>query len=140
MRRIAAAGIRSSRFQLAAVFASYFTSFFVLNSLYVALPTIAADLGGMPFYGWAISMPALLSAIGTLIFGKLSDMYGRRVLLVASTGSIFIGASICLLSHSFAVLIVGLSIPSWARGRFRLCASPPLPREGILEFSYRNAR
>ena len=41
-------------------------------------------MNGMSLYSWALSPPGLASAFATLLFGKLSDMYGRRVMLLIS--------------------------------------------------------
>jgi MFS family permease len=47
-----------------------------------AMPKIAADLDGMHLYSWGVSIPNLGLAFAMLIVGKLSDMYGRRALLL----------------------------------------------------------
>lgn len=107
--------------ELTAVFVAYFTSFFVLNSINIALPKIAAELDGISMYAWAISIPALASAIVILIFGKLSDMYGRRIILLISTGFIILGAILCAISQTFALLIAALVILGMGQG-----AMPPL--------------
>jgi MFS family permease len=107
--------------QLAALFAAFFTSYFVLNSINVALPRISADLDGMPLYSWAISIPALVSAFLTLIFGKLSDMYGRRIIMLFSIASILLGAILCATSQNFVFLIGSLSVLSLGQG-----SVPPL--------------
>jgi MFS family permease len=101
---------------LAAVFIAYFTSFFVTNSLNIAMPRIVADMNGMAYYSWAISIPALATAIATLIFGKLSDMYGRRNILLAAAGFILIGAVLSAVSQTFVVLILTLSLLSLGQG------------------------
>ena len=83
---------RQTTLALFAVFATYFGSSYLFRGFGVALPRIAADLNGMPLYSWAISLPALASAFVTLTFGKLSDMYGRRILLLVSLALYLIGA------------------------------------------------
>jgi MFS family permease len=102
--------------QLAAVFIAYFTAFFVTNSLNIAMPRIVADMNGMAYYSWAISIPALATAIATLIFGKLSDMYGRRNILLAAAGFVFIGAVLSAVSQTFVMLILTLSLLSLGQG------------------------
>jgi MFS family permease len=102
--------------QLTAVFVAYFTSFFVMNSLIIAMPSIVADMNGMAYYSWAISIPALATAIATLIFGKLSDMYGRRIILLVATGFIFVGAVLSAISQTFLLMILTLSILSLGQG------------------------
>jgi MFS family permease len=107
--------------ELAAVFFAYFTSFFVIYSLNIAMPRIAAELNGIPLFSWAISIPALASAIVTLIFGKLSDLYGRRIIMLVSTGFILLGGILCAISQTFTMLIMALSILGLGQGSL-----PPL--------------
>jgi len=121
MQKIITWNTGSRYLELTSVFIAYFTSFFVLNSLNVAMPRIAADLNGMSIYAWAISIPALASAFVILIFGKLSDMYGRRILLLVSTGLVILGAILCAISQTFVLLIVALGILGMGQG-----AIPPL--------------
>ena len=63
---------------LVAVFLITFLGSLLIYGFNIAMPMIAADLKGMALYSWAISLPALAAAFVTLLFGKLSDMYGRR--------------------------------------------------------------
>lgn len=63
-----------------------------------ALPKIIAQLGGMAYYSWVITMYMLTSTISTIIFGKLSDIYGRKRFLLLGifvflTGSFLTGLS-----------------------------------------------
>ena len=69
---------------MVAIFAVYGTMAYFVQALGIARPKIAADLNGLPLYSWAVSIPSLVSAFVTLIFGKLSDIYGRRIMLLIS--------------------------------------------------------
>jgi MFS family permease len=103
---------------------AYFTSFFVMGTMNNAMPRIAAELNGMQYYSWAIAIPALFSAIVTLIFGKLSDMYGRRIILVASISFMLLGAILSATSQTFFLLIASLSILTLGMGAIQpLCFS-----------------
>jgi MFS family permease len=120
---------------LVAIFFAFFTTFFVMSTINIALPRIAAELDGMPVYSWAISIPALASAFVTLIFGKLSDMYGRRLLLLVSMGLLLLGSGLSAVSRTFSTLIVTLTIIGLGQGAIQpLCFSalgdmfPPLER------------
>src|SRR5690606_35013582 len=46
-----------------------------------ALPVMAADLGGFEQISWVVSAYLLSSTATTLLYGKLSDLHGRRLLL-----------------------------------------------------------
>lgn len=63
-----------------------------------ALPGIIAQLGGMDYYSWVITIYMLTSTISTILVGKLSDLYGRKQfilggILVFLVGTFLIGLS-----------------------------------------------
>src|SRR5512137_1228534 len=74
-----------------AIFAVYGTMAYFVQTLTIARPKIAADLGGLPLYGWAVTIPSLVSAFVTLVFGKFSDIYGRRIMLMISVICCLVG-------------------------------------------------
>ena len=68
------------------------------NIVNTALPRMVADLGGMSHLSWVVTAFMLCSTITTPLYGKLSDIYGRRTLffvaiVVFMTGSLFCGAA-----------------------------------------------
>lgn len=69
---------------LVAVFITQFVSFLFINARNIAQPQMIAELDGMALFPWLIALPALSGAASTLLFSKLSDLYGRRVLLLIS--------------------------------------------------------
>jgi EmrB/QacA subfamily drug resistance transporter len=78
--------------------------------LATALPAIAADFHSVPYLSWCITAYLLASTVATLVLGKLSDLWGRRVLLEASIG-VFLFASIaCALAPSMAWLIAARAV------------------------------
>ena len=101
---------------LMAVFTTYFASTFFVRAMNVAMPKIAADLNGMPLYSWAISLPALGAAIVTLIFGKLSDIYGRRIILTLSLMLFLLGALLAAVSRTFEFNIAARVIIALGQG------------------------
>ena len=78
-----------------AVFVTYFLANFFMNAVNIAQPNMVAEFNGMALFSWLIALPALGSAVATLMFGKLSDMYGRRSILLTSLVLFFCGC------HSF---------------------------------------
>jgi EmrB/QacA subfamily drug resistance transporter len=71
-----------------------------------AMPRIIADLGGFSLYTWGTSIYMITSAVAVPIVGKLSDMYGRKILYMIGI-SVFTTASLCCgLSHSMLQLII----------------------------------
>jgi MFS family permease len=94
-------GTKSVMLGLAAVFLNYFLYSFMTLGQNNAAPMIAADLNGMALFSWAISLPALGAAFVTLLFGKLSDLYGRRTMLLVSLVIFAIGSVLSAISPTF---------------------------------------
>ena len=101
---------------LIAVFTTYFATGYFFRGYTVTLPKIAAELNGMHLYSWAISLPALGAAFVTLTFGKLSDMYGRRIMLLISLGLYMAGAIMASVSETFVFFIAARVIISLGQG------------------------
>ncbi len=95
---------------LVAVFLVYGTMAYFIQALNIARPKVAAALDGMSLYSWSVSIPGLVSAFVTLIFGKLSDMYGRRIMLLISLFFALLGSILSALSPDFVFLIVASAI------------------------------
>lgn len=57
-----------------------------------AMPRIIAILGGMEYYTWVITIYLLSSTIATVLVGKLSDIYGRKIFLLVGIVLFIIGA------------------------------------------------
>ncbi|HEY6013721.1 MAG TPA: MFS transporter, partial [Candidatus Limnocylindrales bacterium] len=58
-----------------------------------ALPIIVTDLDGQNLYTWAFTIYLLTSTISGPIYGKLSDLYGRRPIFIWAV-SLFLAASV----------------------------------------------
>ncbi len=58
-----------------------------------ALPVIVTDLGGNDLYTWAVTIYLLTSTISGPIYGKLSDLFGRRPIIIFAV-SLFLIASV----------------------------------------------
>jgi EmrB/QacA subfamily drug resistance transporter len=76
------------------------------NIVGVALPRIVSDLGGLSHLSWVVTAFLLTSTATTPLYGKLSDMYGRKPLFVAAI-LIFLGGScLCGVSGSMTQLVI----------------------------------
>jgi len=60
-----------------------------------AMPRIVAELGGFNRYAWATTAYLLTSTIAVPIFGKLSDNYGRKPLLLAGVALFILASFFC---------------------------------------------
>lgn len=90
---------------LAALFLTYFLSALMVNGLSIASPKIAAYLDGMDLFSWALSLPALAAAFVTLLYGRLSDLYGRKIMLLISLAFFLAGAVLAAVSQTFVMNI-----------------------------------
>lgn len=71
-----------------------------------AMGTIVSDLGGMSQFVWVTSAYMVAVMAGTPIFGKLSDMYGRKRFFIFGLITFLIGSVLC----GFATSITELSM------------------------------
>ncbi|MEO5939494.1 MAG: MFS transporter, partial [Candidatus Limnocylindrales bacterium] len=65
----------------------------------VALPKIITDLRGNELYTWAVTIYLLTSTISGPIYGKLSDLYGRRPIVIFAVSLFLISSALCGLSQ-----------------------------------------
>src|SRR5512143_1796472 len=70
-----------------------------------AMPTIIADLGGLASYSWVFSAYMLTSTTTVPLYGKLSDLYGRRRLYFISMTLFLVGSVLSGLSQTMGQLI-----------------------------------
>lgn len=89
-----------------ATFITYFVAMFFMNSVNIAQPLQVAEFNGMALFSWLIALPALSGAVATLLGGKLSDMYGRRVIVLASLFFFLVGSVLSAVSTSMGFAIV----------------------------------
>ncbi len=71
-----------------------------------ALPTIAGDLGGIDQLPWVLTAYLLGSVAATPLYGKLSDLYGRRALTEAALAIFIITSAMAAASQTMWQLIV----------------------------------
>ena len=71
-----------------------------------ALPGIVGDLGGFTKFSWVFSAYLLTSAITVLLFGKLSDLFGRKPIYTVGIVIFLVGSVLCGFAESMSALIV----------------------------------
>lgn len=81
-----------------------------------AMPTIVAKLGGLELYSWVFSIYMLTSALTTPLFGKLSDLYSRRRLMLIGIGIFVIGSMLCGAAQSMEALVLFRAIQGLGGG------------------------
>ena len=71
-----------------------------------ALPTIVTDLNGNDVYTWAFTSYLLTATVSGPIYGKLSDLYGRRNIFIVGVAIFLLGSLLCGLSQEMWQFIV----------------------------------
>jgi EmrB/QacA subfamily drug resistance transporter len=81
-----------------------------------ALPSIAADLGDVTLVSWVVTAN-LITSIGSMaVAGKLSDVYGRRPMLIAVLAIFCLASIACALATSMLALIVARTVQGLGGG------------------------
>ena len=99
-----------------------------------AIATMVADLGGLSAYAWIGTAYLLTSTVSNALFGKLSDIYGRRPMFQAAIVTFVIGSIGCAVAQSMSVLVVSRGIQGIGGGglmsmAFVIIADTVPPRE-----------
>lgn len=71
-----------------------------------ALPRMTSELGGMAHISWVVMAFLLATTVSTPIYGKLSDMYGRRRLLIVSISIFLLASTLCGVAQTMPQLIL----------------------------------
>ena len=90
---------------MAAIMAAMFMISIEATIVSTAMPQIAAQLGDLRLYAWVFSSFLLAQTATTIVFGKLSDMFGRKPVLLVGIAIFLVGSVLCGLATSMPVLI-----------------------------------
>jgi EmrB/QacA subfamily drug resistance transporter len=71
-----------------------------------ALPVIASDLGGLNHLAWVVTSFTLAQSATLLLYGKLSDMYGRRPVFLFAVVTFIVGSAGCGFARTMPHLIL----------------------------------
>jgi len=81
-----------------------------------AMPTLVASLGGLNIYSWVFSVYLLTSTVSVPLWGRLSDIYGRKPYYITSIGLFLAGSVLAGLSQSMAFLIFARAVQGLGAG------------------------
>lgn len=81
-----------------------------------AMPTVIASLGGIAHYSWVFSAYLVTSTVTVPVWGKLSDLYGRRLLYQIGIGVFLLGTLLSGMSTSMTELIIFRAIQGLGAG------------------------
>jgi EmrB/QacA subfamily drug resistance transporter len=87
-----------------------------------ALPTIVGELGGLAHLSWVVTAYLLAVTVVTPLYGKLGDLYGRKVVLQAALVLFLIGSALCGLAQGMTELIAFRAIQGLGGGGLMVSA------------------
>jgi MFS family permease len=91
---------------LAAVMAANFMVAIEATIVSTAMPQIVGQLGGLPLYSWVFAAFLLSQTATTVVFGKLSDLVGRKRVMLVGIAAFLVGSILCGFAWSMPSLIV----------------------------------
>jgi MFS family permease len=86
------------------------------NGLSVALPTISKDLNAQQTISWAGTSALVANTVCTVLYGRLSDIFGRKSVYLSVLGLLSIADLLCGLSQNAAMLYVFRAVAGIATG------------------------
>jgi EmrB/QacA subfamily drug resistance transporter len=81
-----------------------------------AMPTVIAALGGLAHYSWVFSAYLLTSTASVPIWGRLSDLYGRRRMYLFGVVAFLLGSAACGAATSMLLLIAARAVQGLGAG------------------------
>jgi EmrB/QacA subfamily drug resistance transporter len=103
-------------FVTAGIMLSLFLASMESTVVATAMPTIVGQLGGLEHYSWVFSAFMLASTTAVPLYGKLSDIYGRRKLYVSAMALFLIGSVWCGLANDMTSLIFARALQGVGAG------------------------
>jgi EmrB/QacA subfamily drug resistance transporter len=91
---------------LGAVLLTLFLSSLDQTVVGTALPRIVTDLNGAELYSWVVTAYLLASTITVPVYGKFSDVFGRKPMLLIGVGLFLVGSWLSGLSQNMGELII----------------------------------
>jgi multidrug resistance protein len=120
MRDEAAAGPAIAPERRVLIFIAALASVFItqIESTIVAtaMPTIVGEIGGFDLLSWVFTIYLLTQAVTTPIYGRLSDLYGRKPILLFGIGLFIVASMLCGLAWNMPSLIFFRAIQGLGAG------------------------
>lgn len=95
---------------------SVFLAALDMTIITTALPTIAEHFGSSAGFAWIGSAFMLAAAATTASWGKFSDVWGRKPVLLAASAVFFLGCALCGGASGLAMLIAGRAVQGVGAG------------------------
>src|SRR5882762_11540862 len=84
--------------------------------LATAIPSIVGELGGFHQFPWLFSAYLLGQAVTTPIYAKLSDVFGRKPVLLLGVALFLLGSILCAAAGNMLAVIVFRAIQGIGAG------------------------
>jgi len=81
-----------------------------------AMPTIVAELGDFHLFSWVFAAYLLTQAVSVPVYGRLSDLYGRKRVFFAGASLFLAGSTLCGFAHDMLSLIVWRALQGLGAG------------------------
>ena len=81
-----------------------------------ALPTIGRHFGNLGDLSWVVTAYLLTATAVTPLYGKLSDIHGRRAMMLTAIGIFIAGSLACALAPSMTALVLGRALQGLGGG------------------------
>ncbi len=107
---------RSQRFVTLGIMLGIFMASMEATVVATAMPTIVSKIGGLSTYSWVFSAYILASTTTVPIYGKLSDIYGRRRVYAVAMIVFLIASLFCGMAKSMPQLIVFRAVQGLGAG------------------------
>ena len=78
-----------------------------------ALPTIVGDLSGVEHMAWVITAYTLAITVGMPLYGRLSNLIGRKKLYLIAIGLFLLGSALCGTAGTMVAFIFYRFIQGW---------------------------
>src|SRR5438046_2517571 len=83
-----------------------------------ALPTIGREFGDFENLSWVIIAYLLSSTVVSPLYGKLSDIHGRRGMMLLAIGLFIAGSALCAAGTNLVIILAGRTIQGVSWGRY----------------------
>ena len=106
-----------------------------------ALPAIGKSLAALDDVSWVVTAYLLAATAATPLFGKLTDIHGRRPLMLVAIGIFILGSLACALAPTMPILVIGRGLQGFGGGGLipiaqTIIADLLSPRERPIAQSY----
>jgi EmrB/QacA subfamily drug resistance transporter len=126
---------------LAGIILAMFLSALEQTIVAPALPAIGKSLADVDDLSWVVTAYLLAATAATPLFGKLSDIHGRRAIILVAIGIFIIGSFACAVAPNIWLLVVGRGLQGFGGGGLiplaqTIIADLLAPRERPMAQSY----